>query len=1099
MSIIACGGSRAHLDFVFAANLTGPAVVSYYDRSLTTVKSIAAMCGMDPAVINIEGAQGQGNRKITLTSVKGTFDAYFKPVINGKEKFYHALLINSKLNDSILLMQEGKEAEIFYDFLMGRFELPLMREWAVPLYEWFRSSGKISSSRLFYQGEHSILKSIPLRQQQVPLEQVYAVSVCVDDNSLKTCVGELFRQKKISISKDAQHPLKFSNMDEYFKKYGTTLVKNLEKQIHPLHALDGEAHDFTLKTKRLYPQQIAQLNGIVALMEHGNYAIVNHGMGTGKTVLSAAVAESFFTRKWFRRHPGKNLADAYEKDGQIVYRNIVMCPGHLVKKWEEEIRTEVPYAKTEIITDFSQLLKIRERGKKRSGKEWFILSKDFCKMSFQREPTPKRRRFGVMKAKVCNDCGANVTEPGTRCICGSSNLRLEDTSFTMHGMVCPHCRNILPQYMRQPVLATDYDGDNLPVVLDHDDFTNETVKNSRCFYCDAELWQPHVSNLGDDGKKHTWIRATHYANKAHKGKKTVWVHREYMEEYFQSIGEKPLNIMWTGTGVRRYAPSLFIKKYLKGYFDMAFFDEAHCYKGGDTGQGHAMHALIRASKKHVALTGTILNGKADSIYYLLWRLNPKRMKEKGYRYSERMVFAERYGKIDRTYEYNDTGSETYKVSCKGKQVASAQIKPGISPLVLTEFLLDCTTFLDLTDMSKYLPALKETVVLSHMGDEELETEYKSVIKTLNKASKTKQSGGRAILGTMLQFSLAYPDKPYLFGAVKSPKDGSVIVKPKSFNQYSNLEERFLLSKEKDLIDIINGEIAEGRNCFVYAEYTASAETCVTYRLKAVIEKYCNLQGKVEVLESNSPKASEREKWMHKKAKEGIRVFITNPRCVETGLDFCFKEGGKFYNYPTIIFYQLGWNLFTVWQASRRHYRLNQTKECRTYYMAYAGTIQQQVISLIAEKQSATSAIQGKFSTEGLSAMANGTDVRMQLAQALSRNDTTSGTDLQGMFDVLSSQEDTDTAFESYKPMQLFHELLEGIEKNAETFDEVKMQEIEAMSMLDLFDFNSILNQANVVSDDADVVEEVIVVPDTEPKKRVRKVHQVNGQLSLFSI
>lgn len=49
--------------------------------------------------------------------------------------------------------------------------------------------------------------------------------------------------------------------------------------------------------------------------------------------------------------------------------------------------------------------------------------------------------------------------------------------------------------------------------------------------------------------------------------------------------------------------------------------------------------------------------------------------------------------------------------------------------------------------------------------------------------------------------------------------------------------------------------------------------------------------------------------------------------------------------------------FTVWQASRRHYRMNQTMECRTYYMAYEGTAQAKVIELIAEKQVATAAIQ----------------------------------------------------------------------------------------------------------------------------------------------
>ena len=145
-------------------------------------------------------------------------------------------------------------------------------------------------------------------------------------------------------------------------------------------------------------------------------------------------------------------------------------------------------------------------------------------------------------------------------------------------------------------------------------------------------------------------------------------------------------------------------------------------------------------------------------------------------------------------------------------------------------------------------------------------------------------------------------------------------------------------------------------------------------------------------------------WIRERAKDGVEVFITNPKLIETGVDLCWTEGGKRYNYPTLIFYQLGYSLFTVWQASRRHYRMNQTMECRTYYMAYEGTAQAKVIELIAEKQVATAAIQGKFSVEGISAMAEGVDARVALASSLADRDVKSGNALQKMFDVLHSSD-----------------------------------------------------------------------------------------------
>lgn len=122
----------------------------------------------------------------------------------------------------------------------------------------------------------------------------------------------------------------------------------------------------------------------------------------------------------------------------------------------------------------------------------------------------------------------------------------------------------------------------------------------------------------------------------------------------------------------------------------------------------------------------------------------------------------------------------------------------------------------------------------------------------------------------------------------------------------------------------------------------------------------------------------------------------------TLLDFCFYHEGKFYNYPTIIFYQLTYELAVMWQASRRHYRLNQVTDCRTYYLAYEGTLQAAAVEIMAEKQVAASAIQGKFSAEGLTAMAKGVDPRLKLAQMLSENDTSDRKTLTNMFDALNA-------------------------------------------------------------------------------------------------
>lgn len=96
---------------------------------------------------------------------------------------------------------------------------------------------------------------------------------------------------------------------------------------------------------------------------------------------------------------------------------------------------------------------------------------------------------------------------------------------------------------------------------------------------------------------------------------------------------------------------------MKGYFDIAVFDECHVCKDGDSAQGNAMHCLIKATKKQLALTGTIAGGKAEDLYYLIYRLAPWKMTSKGYRWTDVANFSKQYGKVEQRYEYAGSSSD----------------------------------------------------------------------------------------------------------------------------------------------------------------------------------------------------------------------------------------------------------------------------------------------------------------------------------------------------------------------------------------------------------------------------------------------------------
>ena len=129
--------------------------------------------------------------------------------------------------------------------------------------------------------------------------------------------------------------------------------------------------------------------------------------------------------------------------------------------------------------------------------------------------------------------------------------------------------------------------------------------------------------------------------------------------------------------------------------------------------------------------------------------------------------------------------------------------------------------------------------------------------------------------------------------------------------------------------------------------------------------------------SASVSARNREQWIRKKTEEGIDVLICNPSLVETGLDLL--------DFTTIIFYQTGYNLFTMRQASRRSLRLNQSNDVTVYFLYFKDTIQENILSLMANKLQAAMAIEGKFSEEGLNAMSENDALLTQIANNLTHN------------------------------------------------------------------------------------------------------------------
>ncbi len=187
-----------------------------------------------------------------------------------------------------------------------------------------------------------------------------------------------------------------------------------------------------------------------------------------------------------------------------------------------------------------------------------------------------------------------------------------------------------------------------------------------------------------------------------------------LAETIESRGEKSCRSLhsplWQADSdkIRRMAPIEFIGRYMAGWFDYAICDEVH-QLAGDTAQGNALGTLASCSDRIVGLTGTLLGGFADDLFNTLFRLEAGRMKEYGYEWGTRgrSSFTQDYGVLETITKVEPTDNKC----SKAKTTSVVRRKPGASPLLFGEFLMQLCAFVFLEDISAELPRYEETYLM----------------------------------------------------------------------------------------------------------------------------------------------------------------------------------------------------------------------------------------------------------------------------------------------------------------------------------------------------------------------------------------------------
>jgi len=453
----------------------------------------------------------------------------------------------------------------------------------------------------------------------------------------------------------------------------------------------------------------------------------------------------------------------------------------------------------------------------------------------------------------------------------------------------------------------------------------------------------------------------------------TWTDLKGVKKYQQEIqrghdkdGKKMFAPMWCADRkkINRMAPLEYMGHYMKGFFDYAIADELH-QLAGETAQGNGLGILTRISHKIIGLTGTLLGGFADDLEKITWRLDAPQMVREGFPYGSegRRLFQSTFGVIEEIRKREETDGACTK---KTKETIQIKRRPGCSPVLFGKFLMETTAFVSLEDIAKDLPTYNEFPIAINM-DKELAKAYEEVQDAI-KAKLREYPKNPSLTSMMLQTLLCYPDHPFDFKMLKAKVKTGLGIEIIDVCTPPSLSKKRVYAKEDALIEDIKTEIAEGRKVQVFATFTGEHD--VTLRLNQILER----QGfKVAVMKSSVP-TEKREAWYAERSKEGVQVCICHPKLVETGLDLL--------EYPTIYFYETGYSLHTLRQASRRSWRIGQKHPVRVKFFYYADTAQEKCVRHMGKKMLVSLCVEGKMSGEGLEDMDDGDDMMTQMVKEL---------------------------------------------------------------------------------------------------------------------
>lgn len=669
-------------------------------------------------------------------------------------------------------------------------------------------------------------------------------------------------------------------------------------------------------------------------------AVLNAEMGTGKTMMAICAATLMQ-----RTHP----------------RTLVISPPHLVYKWRREILDTVPDAKVWILNGpdtLRKLLLLRSTLGLRSAKpEFFVLGRVRMRMGFHWKAAFVTRHVHQEGQTIRLACCPDCMQPIERENADGEPLPLSPEVAQLvladKRCKCSHCGSTFWTLMRA----------GKPIESMHDLVLGAlkqmpTIGDKTARKLLSVFGEDMLGGMLDDN-------VYEFLNLMDENGELVFSDRQAMRM------ERSLASFEFSVGEGGYQATEFIKRYLpRGYFGLLVVDEGHEYKNEGSAQGQAMGVLASQCKKTLLLTGTLMGGYADDLFHLLWRINPAQMIHDGFKPTRSgsmgtaaMGFMREHGVLKDVYKESTGPSHR---TAKGKQLTVRTSKaPGFGPVGIMRYVVPITVFLKLRDIGQnVLPDYEEQFIEVPMSEEQGDAYQRMAMRLMQELKQALAQKDNSLLGVVMNALLAWPECCFRHETVRHPRTKELL-----YSQAAVFNETELTPKEEELLKLCKSEKAQGRKVLTYSIYSGTRDT--TARLKAQLEMH---GFKVAVLRA-SVDAARREDWVADQVERGIDVLITNPELVKTGLDLL--------EFPTIVFMQSGFNVYTLMQAARRSWRIGQKLAVKVMFLGYSRSSQVECLKLMAKKIAVTQSTSGDMPDCGLDVLNDtGDSIEVQLAKQL---------------------------------------------------------------------------------------------------------------------